>query len=96
MANRMWTITEDKIGDDNQGVGVVGPKGTTLSHNAIKNHPERKAFKMYDDDGNHCYSGFYVGPDDESLFAPLDDYGKPNAGCTEIRYREPDGTYKQL
>ena len=92
---RQWTITEDKI-DNGERVGTVGPKGADLSHQAIKNHPERKAFKMYDDDGNHYYSGFYVGPDDESLFAPLDDFGKPNSGCTEIHYREPDGTYKQL
>ena len=29
-------------------------------------------------------------------FEPLDDFGTPYAGCTEIRYQQPDGTWKTL
>jgi hypothetical protein len=54
-------------------------------------------FAMYDDDGILYYRGRYIDADmmaGESglggdAFGPLDDYGKPNAGCTEIRYRDP-------
>jgi hypothetical protein len=40
-------------------------------------------FKMFDDDGELYYSG-YAKPDAD--FDPLDDFGTPNAGCTEIQY----------
>lgn len=49
-------------------------------------------FKMYDDDNNLYYSGVFAEvtpePDGTMLdgFEPLDDFGTPNAGCTEIRY----------
>lgn len=42
-----------------------------------------RGFRLYDDDGNIYYEGL---SDDFATFEPLDDYGTPNAGCTEIRY----------
>jgi hypothetical protein len=42
-------------------------------------------FRMYDDDGELYYEGIATF---DSSFQPLDDYGMPNAGCTEIRYYE--------
>ncbi len=42
-----------------------------------------RLFRMYDDDGCLYYEGI---TDDFETFEPLDDYGTPNAGCTEIRY----------
>ncbi|MCW3111307.1 MAG: hypothetical protein JWQ09_5813 [Segetibacter sp.] len=55
-------------------------------------------FKMYDDDGIHYYSGYLKAKYDgsEAAFAPLDDYGMPNAGCTDIKYKEADGKYHSL
>ena len=51
-------------------------------------------FKMYDDDGELYYSG-YSKPDAD--FDPLDDFGMPNAGCTEIKYRNHlTGKYETL
>jgi hypothetical protein len=50
-------------------------------------------FRMYDDDGELYYSGRmnqYVDG-----FEPLDDYGMPNAGATELRYLE-NGTWVSL
>jgi hypothetical protein len=45
-------------------------------------------FKMYDDDENLYYSGIFMQADGgfDNGFEPLDDFGTPNAGCTEIRY----------
>jgi hypothetical protein len=90
-----WTITEDKL-DAGQRIGLVGPRAATLSHEEIKNHPDRQHFKMHDDDGEHDYSGFIVHGGRSDGFEPLDDFGAPNAGCTEISYRQKDGSYSQL
>jgi hypothetical protein len=90
-----WCITEDVIcgGDD---VGVVGPYAATMTADEIRTHPERKMFRMYDDDGEHCYSGFFVGAEEE-MFGPLDDFGTPNVGGTELRYRKgSNGAFETL
>jgi hypothetical protein len=33
--------------------------------------------------------GRYLGPDDETMFAPLGDYGIPAAGAERIEYQNP-------
>ena len=89
----MFVITTDLIADDNakpgtnaNAVGIVGPRTCTLTADEIVHHPDGKKFRMKDDDGHVCYEGVYVGPDDETLFQPLDCFGTPNAGCTSIEY----------
>jgi hypothetical protein len=51
-------------------------------------------FRMYDDDRELYYTGVRTGQGDdhgsEEGFEPLDDYGTPNAGATEIRYYKPE------
>ena len=54
---------------------------------------------MYDADGELIYSGRIITRDDsgsETDFAPLDDFGKPNAGCTEIWYEDARGNWSEL
>lgn len=89
-----WVITRDflHLGD----AGVFGPSGAKLTAEAIKEHPEAQPFQLRDDDGTPVYEGVYVGPQDETLFAPLDDFGLPNAGCTEILYRDEAGNWEAL
>lgn len=50
--------------------------------------PNVEFFRMYDDDGNLYYTGCYLVTDDTDPdgFEPLDDFGRPNAGCTRIDY----------
>lgn len=49
-----------------------------------------RKWRMYDDDGILCYEGYIwvsngeIGGDAD--FAPLDDFGAPNAGATDIKY----------
>lgn len=50
-------------------------------------------FRLYDDDGELYYSGRQNQHGDG--FEPLDQYGMPNAGCTEIRLHE-NGEWKTL
>jgi len=49
---------------------------------------EGRFFQMYDDDKVLYYSGRFIGDADQE-FAPLDDFGTPNAGATSIKYRDP-------
>ena len=89
-----WLITVDKLADEySNESGMIGPMTATMGIDEITSHPDRQHFRMYDDDGVHYYSSYLVGGDG---FEPLDDFGTPNAGCTEIHYRNQDGTYSTL
>ena len=81
MADYRWAITKDLIMTGAEG--VEAPNGLDPT---IKDNPAR--FSMYDDDGECYYEGFLVG-DDASGFEPLEEFGMPNAGCTEIRLKNP-------
>jgi hypothetical protein len=97
-----WTITEDKLADvaegDRPAVGTCGPRECTLTADQIKAHPATLYFQMFDDDGEHYYSGLCILPQGltDEAFRPLDDYGTPNAGCTSIKYRNPSGHMETL
>ena len=67
----------------------MGPRGVTLSEVEIKKHPEREFFAMYDGDGNLYYRGYFVGGPNASGFEPLSGFGTPQAGASEIHYRNP-------
>jgi hypothetical protein len=49
-------------------------------------------WRCYDDDRNLIYEGLMLGFDADSVsgFEPLDDFGTPDAGCTYIKWRDPD------
>lgn len=94
MAGYCWTITNDFIADSHarsgtngNAIGLVGPRSATMTEEEICRHPDRKRFRMLDDDGEVYYTGYLVGGDG---FEPLDDFGMPNAGATTIEYWEGD------
>jgi len=83
-----WTITKDHLAEPNapagtnrNAAGMVGPSAATLTAAQITGNPRAVIFRMRDDDGELCYEGAMVGDD---TFAPLDNFGTPNAGCTSI------------
>lgn len=82
-----WTITRDYI-DSGAEDGLTGPR------NKSRHTANETAFKMYDGDGELYYAGKIWG--DFEGFEPLDDFGMPNAGCTEIKLRDPDGIFRTL
>lgn len=43
-------------------------------------------FRLLDGDREVYYEGLSDDCDSENAFAPLDDFGEGNAGCTEIQY----------
>lgn len=90
-----WIITKDKI--DTDSVGVTGPSIATDADIARLKNGEGKRFRLLDDDGEVYYYGRQLEKSDcteeyesgmwgqDSEFAPLDNYGRPNAGCTELQ-----------
>lgn len=92
--NDSWVITKDhEVCNDCKNA-------TDEQLAAIKNAGFTAHFKLFDDDGELYYSGYALPLDSpyiESGFEPLDDFGMPNAGCTEIKYRnEKTGKYETL
>lgn len=94
-----WTITVDHMADptckvpsNENAVGMVGPDCAEMTAEEICKDPKSIPFRMYDDDGTLYYEGFLVGCDE---FAPLDDFGEQNAGCTRIDLFE-DGEWNTL
>lgn len=83
-----WIIDKDHLADDTQkapsnsnAVGMSGPYGYKGDGSELT-----CKFMMYDDD-NVLY---YEGRAKEIGFEPLDDFGMPNAGCTSIKFWNPE------
>jgi hypothetical protein len=80
-----WVITKDHIGLGGDK-GIIGPRSATKTLEQIKK--EGDYFQMVTCDGELYYDGYICG--DYEGFEPLDDFGMPNAGCTDIRYRNKE------
>lgn len=89
-----WIITKDHLAEsgDAGDAGSNGPRDISDKMEADLIAGKGKAFRIYDDDGELYYSGKLIGDwrDATAGFGPLDDFGTPNAGATEIRYYNPD------
>lgn len=94
-----WLITKDHTADEDDepgtnanAIGITGPSTATPEDLARLEAGEGDTFEMYDDDGEKYYTGRLVvsgeltHDDEEACSGPLDDYGTPNAGATEIRW----------
>lgn len=84
-----WIITKDHISESIGGKsrsGKMGPYSISESVTQRLKKGEGTKFRLYDDDGILYAEGLQITKgDEESEFAPLDDYGTPNWGCTELR-----------
>ena len=80
MSEYIWQVTFDHL--DKKAISIFGP------HDADRGDLDKCTipFRMYDDDGELYYEG-KMSEECEG-FEPLDDFGMPNAGCTEIRLLE--------
>jgi hypothetical protein len=78
MANQ-WMITKDLIDDGaNEGRKSAGFK---------PGKPMTVKFRMYDDDMELYFTGHMQKLD----FEPLEDFGMPAYGCTELQYNTGKG-----
>jgi hypothetical protein len=106
-----WIIDFDHVTDhtdpEDSAVGVCGPRNaderlihnlrSKFADNLYEGLGEIRRFRLLDDDGNIYYYGRIIDTSDECLHAPLDDFGTPNAGCTNIEYfeeQEPPETHE--
>ncbi len=85
----MWIILKDHSFDPEDGIASrVGVRSRNCP-----DQPDTKGwreFRMLDDDRNVVYSGLSSDWESENAFAPLDDFGTPDAGCTMIEYKNPN------
>lgn len=85
----MWTITNDLV-DDGTKVGTG-----SMNYDEAKAASLKHRFRLLDDDAEICYEGLSDDRDSQRAFAPLDDFGKGYAGCTEI-HCFTGGAWRQL
>lgn len=80
----MWIITHDIL--------EHGKKIDIRSHDYDESLKESLIyrFRLLDGDGEIYYEGLSDDCDSENAFAPMDDFGEGNAGCTEIQYLQGD------
>lgn len=94
MARYAWLIWYDHL--DDEDCKILGPRNITAGQIESLEEGHGTEFRLYDDDGELYLSGLFLGDiDSEDAFGPLDDYGMPAAGCTEIRYQR-DGRFVTL
>jgi len=96
LASYAWLITKDHLFDqfpksEIHRAGMAGPANAPLEFLRMLQEGKGRTFRMYDDDGELYYTGRIITRDDggynsEDSMAPLDDFGEPDAGCTEIKY----------
>ena len=84
-----WVIVADLVADPESEPGrnanAVGVMGPSKCAERLAGEPE--VFRMLDADGELYYIGLLFDPEDvTSGFEPLDEFGRPNAGCTQIEY----------
>ena len=86
-----WKITKDfiaepgsKPGTNLNAVGMMGPRDCRV----LIDEEMPNTFMMYDDDGVCYYEGITDADleNGDKVFAPLEDFGSPNAGATRIDY----------
>lgn len=94
-----WIIDKDHL-DDGEAKGVRGPKHMSEALSQALDKGEGKPFRIFDDDGGLYYEGRLVVSEDDNdpevEFHPLHDFGMPNAGATEIHYRDESGNWVQV
>jgi hypothetical protein len=88
-------------GTNSNAKGLIGPSTATEADIKRLQAGEGTRFRLLDDDGEIYYYGRQLETSEcteeyengfwgaESEFAPLDNFGRPNAGCTELQY--PNG-----
>ena len=98
-----WIITRDYItpADEREStysVGTMGPRNMPAELDDRLRTGEGVAFRLLDDDGEIYYHGRLIttDPGGEDEFGPLNDFGTPNAGATDIQYRNPVGQWESL
>jgi hypothetical protein len=76
----MWIITHDIL-EDGKNVDVC-----SCNYDESVKDKLIHRFRLLGGDGEVYYEGLSDDCDSKNAFAPLDNFGEGNAGCTEIQY----------
>lgn len=82
-----WKITRVTSSEDREWLGAG---------NGDQSKPMPYEFRLLDDDDNVYAHGVSSSCDDNAAFAPLDDLGEGNWGCTAIEYKQASGAWERL
>lgn len=86
----VWCITKEfpeNVPSNHSILHVVGPRGNDWCISGIGSHKDAQKFRLVDDDDEVYCEGYFVDLVGTcSGFEPLDDFGLPSLGCTEIQY----------
>lgn len=103
-----WIITKDLIKDEtaDEGTnlnakGLIGPRSTSEADITRLQKGEGTPFRLLDDDSILYYEGRWLETADcadyEAMeLQPLDDFGTPNAGATQMQYRNKEGKWETI
>jgi hypothetical protein len=101
----MFIITKDRIThDEPRATAICGPGNISdadvalLKSIASGKRPsgmKPEHFRVYDDDGEHYFDGYYLDSNGSDEFDVLECFGY-SFGCTTIKMRNTDGTYSVL
>jgi len=86
-----WVFNEVFDGEINQ---IFGPNKVSKELFEQLKKGEGKEFRMLDDDNKVYGQGKIIG--EETGFEPLDDYGTPGLGCTQIQYKNDKNKWETL
>jgi hypothetical protein len=98
VSNYAWIIDRDCLsipGHEDDEAGTIGPRDAhPVAVRVLQENPKvGRQFRMFDDGNIMLYEGrivtkeAYLDNGSVTLFEPLDDFGRPNAGATYIKYR---------
>jgi hypothetical protein len=90
----MWKVTYDWL--DKKKVNIESVSFDQEKWNALPKEQKTK-IKLYDDDNNLYYDGQTSDINESSglAFEPLD-WARGYAGCSHMKYKDIDGTWKVL
>ena len=86
MSDYAWIVTRDCL--EEKDIKILGGSDITDEQEKRLVAGEGEKFIMRDCDNIDYYKGRIIG--DYTGFEPLEDYGTPNAGATDILYKNKD------
>ena len=89
----MWKITKDNLWEEDSSLRLELPNRAGIQSRDFEESKATEKFRMRDGDGVICYEGI---ADKKAEFDPLDDFGTPDSGCTEIQYLKENGRWETL
>lgn len=90
----MWKITRNMI--DGREANCKKHLSKDWSEEEVKKVRKLYKFRLSDDDREIYFYGVSTDCCSEAAFRPLDELGRPGYGCTNIEYKNENGSWELL